>query len=133
MSSIIKSMVTDIDKGQFECEDYGDIHTIGSLLKKFFQDLQDPLIPSEWAWLCVKGCGKIPRCLGDRFKEFLGVVMEGQRESEQVTRLRGLVFHLPTSHYHTLRHLTAHLNKVARHSDQNKVWGYQHRGPTCKY
>ena len=51
MSSMIKNIVADIDKGQFEFEDYGDIHTIGSLLKKFFQDLQDPLIPSQWAWL----------------------------------------------------------------------------------
>ena len=58
--SIIKNMVADIDKGQFECEDYGDIHTIGSLLKKFFQDLQDPLIPSEWVWPVARGCGQLP-------------------------------------------------------------------------
>ena len=49
------------------------------------------------------------------------VVREGQRESDQVTRLRGLVFHLPTAHYHTLRYLTSHLNKVAQHSEENKV------------
>ena len=45
--SIIRSMVADIDRGQFEFEEYGDIHTIGSLLKKFFQDLPDALIPGE--------------------------------------------------------------------------------------
>ena len=63
MSSIIRSMVADIDKGVFEFEDYGDIHSVGSLLKKFFQDLQDPLIPSEWAWHLHRGCGQIPLLL----------------------------------------------------------------------
>ena len=46
-ASIIKNMVMEIDKGHFEFEEFGDIHTIGSLLKKFFQDLQDALIPGE--------------------------------------------------------------------------------------
>lgn len=59
--------------------------------------------------------------LGDRYKEFLAVVMETPGETEQVTRLRGLVFHLPMAHYHTLRYLTRHLNRVADNSDQNKV------------
>ena len=49
------------------------------------------------------------------------MVREGQSEGEQVTRLRGLVFHLPTANYHTLRYLTSHLNKVAEHSEENKV------------
>ena len=39
--------MAEIDKGQFEFEEFGDIHTLGSLLKKFFQDLQDALIPGE--------------------------------------------------------------------------------------
>ena len=63
-------------------------------------------------------------CLGDRYREFLGVVKEGQGEVEQVTRLRGLVFHLPMVHYHTLRYLTLHLNKVADYAEQNKVSSY---------
>ena len=46
-ASIIRNMVAEIDKGQFEFEEFGDIHTLGSLLKKFFQDLQDALIPGE--------------------------------------------------------------------------------------
>ena len=49
------------------------------------------------------------------------MVREGQGEVEQVTRLRGLVFHLPMAHYHTLRFLTVHLNKVVEHAEQNKV------------
>ena len=63
-------------------------------------------------------------CLGDRYREFLAVVKEGQGEVEQVTRLRGLVFHLPMVHYHTLRYLTVHLNKVADHAEENKVSSY---------
>ena len=59
--------------------------------------------------------------LGDRYKEFLAVVMETPGETEQVTRLRGLVFHLPVAHYHTLRYLTRHLNRVADNSELNKV------------
>ena len=46
--SLIKSLVAEIDKGQFEFEEYGDIHTIGSLLKKFFQELPDALIPGQY-------------------------------------------------------------------------------------
>ena len=52
--SIIRNMVAEIDKGQFEFEDYGDIHTIGSLLKKFFQELTDSLIPGEGVCVCVQ-------------------------------------------------------------------------------
>ena len=63
--------------------------------------------------------------LGDRYREFLAVVKEGQGEVEQVTRLRGLVFHLPMVHYHTLRYLTLHLNKVADHAEENKVGSYE--------
>ena len=47
--------------------------------------------------------------------------METPGEMEQVTLLRGLVFHLPMAHYHTLRYLIRHLNRVVDHAEQNKV------------
>ena len=52
------------------------------------------------------------------------VVKEVAGETEQVTRLRGLVFHLPTAHYHTLRYLIRHLTRVAEHAEKNKVCPY---------
>ena len=60
-------------------------------------------------------------CLGDKYKDFLEVIKESMGEMEQVKRLRGLVFHLPVAHYHTLKFLLRHLNRIAQHSDKNKV------------
>ena len=47
--------------------------------------------------------------------------METPGETEQVMRLRGLAFHLPMAHYHTLRYLTRHLNRVVENAHHNKV------------
>ena len=102
MAALIKNMSMEMDKGNYNFTDYGDIHTIGSLLKKFFKELPDSLIPAE------------------SHDIFIACVRE-QDEEQRLTHLKDLVAHLPTAHYHTLKYLVAHLNRVAEHSDENKV------------
>lgn len=91
-----------MDKGNYNFTDYGGIHTIAGLLKKFFKELPDSLIPAAV------------------HDDFIATARE-QDEEQRLTRLKDLVYHLPTAHYHTLKYLIAHLNRVIAHSDQNKV------------
>ena len=97
-------MSAEMDKGNYEFSDYGDIHTVGSLLKKFFKELPDPAIPVHL------------------YDEFVTCVKESDEE-ERLESLKKNVYQLPTAHYHTLKYLMRHLKKVAGHSDQNKVRG----------
>ena len=94
----------DIDKGNYSQLDggYDDIHTIGSLLKKFLKDLPDPLIPSN-LYLDFINAACIPS------------------ERERMRMLKDLVFNLPPVHYHKLKFLLTHLHKVSEYSEANKV------------
>ena len=91
-----------MDKGNYEFPEDGDIHTVGSLLKKFFKELPDPAIPVSL------------------YDEFVSCAKETDEE-ERLSMLKELVHRLPTAHYHTLKFLMRHLKKVASHSDENKV------------
>ena len=102
MAALIKTMSMEMDKGNYNFTDYGDIHTISSLLKKFFRELPDSLIPAE------------------SHDVFIACARE-QDEEQRLTHLKDLVVHLPTAHYHTLKYLVAHLNRIAEHCDKNKV------------
>ena len=104
--NLIKSMSAEMDKGIYEFSDYGDIHTVGSLLKKFFKDLPDPAIPVRL------------------YDEFIACAKESDEE-ERLEMLKKLAYRLPTAHYHTLKYLMSHLKKVAAHSDKNKA-SYSH-------
>ena len=95
-------MSVEMDKGNYEFSEYGDIHTIGSLLKKFFKELPDPAVPVGL------------------YDDFVTCAKE-TNEEERLSMLKELVYRLPTAHYHTVKFLMKHLKKVAAHSDQNKV------------
>ena len=102
---MINNMSAEMDKGNygFELPDYGqDIHAVGSLLKKFFKELPDPLIPDNM------------------HTDFLSCAKLSDQE-ERLTQLKELVFQLPTAHYHTLHFLMQHLTRVVAHSSENKV------------
>ena len=102
---MINTMSTRMDKGNYtlDSSEYGhDIHTVGSLLKKFFMELPDPLIPSSM------------------HREFFTCARLTNEEA-RLSTLKDLVYHLPTAHYHTLRYLMRHLAEIATHSDKNKV------------
>lgn len=99
----INKMSAQMDKGNYVFENgEDDIHNVTSLLKKFFKELPDPLIPDSM------------------YKNFLACARIADQE-EQLASLKDLVFHLPTAHYHTLRFLIRHLNQVIAHSKENKV------------
>lgn len=106
--NLIKSMSAEMDKGNYEFSEYGDIHTVGSLLKKFFKELPDPAIPVSL------------------YDDFVSCVKEPDEE-ERLTSLKDLVYQLPMAHYHTVKYLMKHLKKVAAHSEQNKVMLTQQR------
>jgi hypothetical protein len=97
-------MSAEMDKGNYDFSDYGDIHTIGSLLKKFFKELPDPAVPAHL------------------YDHFVACAKEANEE-DRLSSLKELVFQLPTAHYHTLKFLMRHLKKVASRSDENKVRG----------
>jgi len=106
MHAMINQMGGQMDKGHymFDYGDYGhDVHTVGSLLKKFLKELPDPLIPDSMHQL------------------FLDCVRM-RDEAIRLSTLKELVLRLPTAHYHTLRYLIRHLVTVSTHSEQNKVW-----------
>ncbi|KAL5497395.1 hypothetical protein EMCRGX_G013860 [Ephydatia muelleri] len=102
--ALINSLSMDIDKGNYSQLDsgYDDIHTIGSLLKKFLKDLPDPLIPSN-LYVHFINAARIPS------------------ERERMKTLKELVFNLPPVHYHTLKFLLTHLYKVSEYSEANKM------------
>ena len=91
-----------MDKGNYEVSEYGDIHTVGSLLKKFFKELPDPAVPVHL------------------YDKFIACAKETDEE-ERLNELKDLVYQLPTAHYHTLKYLMQHLKKIVRRSDENKV------------
>lgn len=102
---MINNMSAQMDKGNygFDLPDYGqDIHTVGSLLKKFFKELPDPLIPDSMHDNFL-ACARIPD------------------QEIRLNTLKELVFQLPTAHYHTLHFLMKHLTKVIAHCSENKV------------
>lgn len=110
--AMINQMSSQMDKGHylFEYSDYGqDIHTAASLLKKFFKELPDPLIPDNM------------------YAHFLACARLAD-EKVRLTTLKELVYRLPTAHYHTLRFLIRHLVVVSTHHVQNKVWNREGGG-----
>lgn len=104
MAASTRAMSAAIDKGVYSFEDDEDIHIIGSLLKKFLKELPDAVIPANM------------------YEDFVAC---GREEDEQhrLQRLKDLVYALPTAHYHTLKYLMTHLQKITAHSEDNKVSG----------
>ena len=102
--TVTTSLSVELDKGNYDLPDTSDIHTITSLLKKFFKELPDPLVPMAM------------------YYEFVSVGQDGDDES-RMSRLKELVLRLPTAHYHTFKYLMTHLNKISQHSGENKVGG----------
>ena len=93
-----------MDKGNYSLAEHGgDIHIVCSLLKKFFKELPDPVIPSAM------------------YEEFVACGRES--DEVRVSTLKELVFRLPTAHYHTLRFLMRHLRRVTTLNDMNLVSG----------
>ena len=105
MSTTIKAMSAEMDKGVYSFDEDEDIHIIGSLLKKFLKELPDAVIPANM------------------YEDFVACARDGE-EQHRLERLKDLVYALPTAHYHTLKYLLVHLQKVTAHCEENKVSGW---------
>lgn len=84
-------------------EDYeNDVHAVADLLKIFFRELREPLIPDNHQ------------------KDFIdaGNVEDESRRRDAVHRA---INDLPDANYSTIRHLTIHLAKIKENSDVNKM------------
>lgn len=89
-----------------------DIYCIASLLKTFFSNLPEPLLPNEY------------------YSDLISLVRIPDASERYIT-LHHIIFKLPDESYWTLRLLILHLLKVALSSGQNKmtprnlgiVWG----------
>ncbi|CAH2352682.1 RHO GTPase-activating protein Rgd1p [[Candida] railenensis] len=79
-----------------------DVYTVASLLKLYFSSLPEPLLTSEY------------------YQSFIDTV-KSQDENYIAKKLHHLVFNLPDGAYFTLRALIFHLNKVAKHEEQNRM------------
>ncbi|RVE62123.1 hypothetical protein OJAV_G00177570 [Oryzias javanicus] len=97
-------------------------HDISNVLKLYLRQLPEPLI------------------LNRHYNDFIGLAKESQRASREggrnqnpdkdgpsphmekvISRVRELLSQLPASNFTTLRFLTAHLNRVAEHAEENKM------------
>uniref|UniRef100_A0A3B3CNC5 Rho GTPase-activating protein 29 n=1 Tax=Oryzias melastigma TaxID=30732 RepID=A0A3B3CNC5_ORYME len=100
-------------------------HDISNVLKLYLRQLPEPLILHRY------------------YNDFIGLAKESQRVSKEggrnqsaqradkdgpsphlkkvIFRVRELLSQLPASHFATLRFLTAHLNRVAEHAEENKM------------
>ncbi len=103
---MINSISGQMDRGVYSLDfnnDYGqDIHTVASLLKKFFKELPDPMFPESM------------------YSDFLACARLTS-EKDRLSTLKDLVYRLPTAHYHTLKYLMQHLSKVTARSKENLV------------
>ncbi|EPY49604.1 rho-type GTPase activating protein Rga7 [Schizosaccharomyces cryophilus OY26] len=84
-------------------KDYGnDIHSLADLLKSFFRELSEPLIPNQ------------------HYNDFIeaGNVDDEARRRDAVHRA---INDLPDANYSTIRHITIHLAKIKENSDVNKM------------
>ncbi|KAI9359688.1 Rho GTPase activation protein [Zopfochytrium polystomum] len=79
-----------------------DINLVTGLLKSYFRELQNPLIPFEF------------------YDQFIGSA-KIQDYNERLITLKTLVQSLPQSNYQVLEYLMRHLNRIASHSDVNKM------------
>uniref|UniRef100_A0A5K3ESY6 Beta-chimaerin n=2 Tax=Mesocestoides corti TaxID=53468 RepID=A0A5K3ESY6_MESCO len=90
-----------VDLSEKRCS---DLNTITSLIKSFLRQLPIPLITYE------------------AYPELIEVSRDEQLSDEQKhDLLKGCVQRLPPAHYHCLRYLMAHLNRVAANQQSNMM------------
>ncbi|RKO99623.1 hypothetical protein CXG81DRAFT_7749, partial [Caulochytrium protostelioides] len=82
--------------------DYMDINAVAGLLKLYFRELINPLIPFEL------------------YDEFI-LAAKIPDYNDRLCQVKTLVQALPPAHYDVLKYLMAHLAKVASMSDMNKM------------
>ncbi|KAM4888196.1 GEM-interacting protein [Thomomys bottae] len=89
-------------------------HDITGVLKRFLQELTDPVVPFHLYDDFLSVAKTLPAAPGDG----PGTPSPGP---EVTQALRTLLVRLPDSNYNTLRHLVAHLFRVAAQFEENKM------------
>ncbi|XP_036751427.2 GEM-interacting protein isoform X1 [Manis pentadactyla] len=89
-------------------------HDISSVLKRFLQELTDPVVPFH----LYDGFISLAKALHADPGHNPGTPSPS---SEVIRLLKNLLVHLPDSNYNTLRHLVAHLFRVAAQFEENKM------------
>jgi hypothetical protein len=103
-TSVVNRLKAQYNKGEtinFD-DDEIDIPVLSSLLKSYFRELKDTVIPS---------------CMYESFLEALRIDDEGQR----LQQFYELIHDLPKVNYDVLSFLMNHLKKVSEESSQNKM------------
>jgi len=103
-TSVVNRLKAQYNKGEtinFDDDDI-DIPVLSSLLKSYFRELKDTVIPS---------------CMYESFLEALRINDEGQR----LQQFYELIHDLPKVNYDVLSFLMSHLKKVSEESSQNKM------------
>lgn len=103
--AVVQAFQHDLEKDEeeFEFTDKDDVYAIASLLKLYLRELPEPLF-------------RFP--LQDRMQHTEG---RAEHESNNFVLLRSKIRRLPPVHQATLKALIEHLNRVAAHSDRNKM------------
>ncbi|XP_060037872.1 GEM-interacting protein isoform X2 [Erinaceus europaeus] len=98
-------------------------HDISSVLKRFLQELSDPVVPFHLYDAFMALARGLPAETGppSAHPESRPAGTHPEAEAEAVRSLRTLLAQLPGSNYNTLRHLVAHLFRVAAHSQENRM------------
>ncbi|KAL4222410.1 Rho GTPase-activating protein 21 [Mactra antiquata] len=91
-----------IESMNLEHEKWSDVNVISSLLKSFFRELPEPLIPDEL------------------YQPFIDAnrIEDGEK---RMLKLKRLIHELPEHYFETFKHLAKHLNKVAQYGDINRM------------
>ncbi|XP_015413252.1 PREDICTED: GEM-interacting protein isoform X1 [Myotis davidii] len=89
-------------------------HDVSTVLKRFLQELTDPVVPSHFYDAFIS--------LAKTLHANPGHDSETPSPSPEVIRLlKTLLVQLPDSNYNTLRHMVAHLFRVAAQFEENKM------------
>uniref|UniRef100_A0A2R8N447 GEM interacting protein n=1 Tax=Callithrix jacchus TaxID=9483 RepID=A0A2R8N447_CALJA len=89
-------------------------HDVSSVLKRFLQELTDPVIPFHLYDAFISLAKTLHADPGDDRRT-------PSRSPEVIPSLKTLLAQLPPSNYNTLRHLVAHLFRVAARFMENKM------------
>ncbi|KXN70062.1 RhoGAP-domain-containing protein, partial [Conidiobolus coronatus NRRL 28638] len=102
-SSSIKKWKERVEKGQsLNLQEEGDINVLTGILKLFFRELTEPLIPYH----------------------LYAPMIQASLEQDYDTRLFGmkeLIYQLPQVNFNTLKKLAAHLWAISEHCEVNKM------------
>nr|XP_040146155.1 GEM-interacting protein isoform X4 [Ictidomys tridecemlineatus] len=89
-------------------------HDISSVLKRFLQELTDPVVPFHFYDAFISLAKTLRADSGDN-------PGTPSPSPEVICSLKTLLVQLPDSNYNTLRHLVAHLFRVAERFEENKM------------